>query len=407
MITAQPPSSLTPSPTSTATEQPSDPITVATLAGGHFVHDTFASFLSPLLPLLIQKLGLSLTLAGSLSAMQSLPSLVNPLLGMIGDRVSLRWLAIVAPTTTAVAMSLIGVAPGYIVLAVLLLVAGISSACWHTPTPVIVARAAGKRVGMGMSVLMLGGELARGLGPLIAVGAVSLWGLEGLWRLIPFGVFASVVLYWRTRNLKPRMAQRKTDSWAETWVELRRVLLPIAGIVLTRSFMSIALSVYLPTMLTREGDSLLEAGGALSLLMLAGAIGSLVTGTMSDRIGRRRILVTVLILSPICMGFFLNVHGWVMAPILFVMGFMTNSTTPVMMAMVQEYATGHPATANGVYMALEFVGGAVITIIVGALADVVGLRTAFAVCAFIAIFGALFVLFLPNQKKVVSTLMKE
>src|SRR5689334_20953532 len=58
-----------------------DPAAVLTMAGGHFVHDSFASFLSPLLPLLIQKLGLSLTLAGSLSALQSFPSLINPLLG--------------------------------------------------------------------------------------------------------------------------------------------------------------------------------------------------------------------------------------------------------------------------------------------------------------------------------------
>ena len=329
--------------------------------------------------------------------MQSLPSLVNPLLGLIGDRVNLRWLAVIAPTATAIAMSLIGVAPAYIVLAVLLLVAGISSACWHTPTPVIVARAAGKRVGLGMSLLMLGGEMARSIGPLLAVGAVSAWGIDGLWRLIPFGVMASIVLYWRTRHIKPRRSNQASDSWAETWVELRRVMVPIAGIVLTRSFMSVALATYLPTMLTSEGDSLLEAGAALSLFMLAGAIGTLITGTMSDRIGRRKILVTVLILSPVCMVFFLSVHGWIMAPVLFAMGFMTNSTTPVMMAMVQEYATGHPATANGVYMALEFVGGAVITVIIGALADFLGLRSTFAVCAFIAVFGAIFVFLLPKQ----------
>lgn len=380
------------------TELPSDPLTVVTLAGGHFVHDAFGSYLSPLLPLLIQKLGLSLTLAGSLSAFQSLPSLINPLLGMIGDRISLRWLAIIAPTTTAVAMSLIGVAPTYTVVAVLLFVAGISSASWHTPTPVMVARSSGKRVGTGMSVLMLGGEMARTLGPLIAVGAVSLWGLEGMWRLMPFGMVASAVLFWRTRRFKRRPVQRSTDTWAKTWVELRRVLLPIAGIVLTRSFLSVALSTYLPTMLTREGDSLLMAGGALSVLMFAGAIGSLVTGTVSDRIGKHRILVTVLILSPICMGVFLNVHGWVMVPVLFAMGFMTNSTTPVLMAMVQENATGHPATANGIYMALEFAGGAVITVLIGMLADALGLRTTFALCAVVAVFGAIFVFLLPRTR---------
>jgi len=59
---------------------------VATLAAVHFIHDTFTSFIAPLLPLLIEKLGLSLTLAGSLSVFSGLPSLFNPFLGVLADR---------------------------------------------------------------------------------------------------------------------------------------------------------------------------------------------------------------------------------------------------------------------------------------------------------------------------------
>src|SRR5512136_869954 len=107
------------------------------IAAGHLTHDIFTSFLAPLLPLIIQKLGLSLTLAGSLASFQQLPGLINPLLGMIADRGSLRWLAILAPTVTAVSMSLIGLAPSYTALVILLLVTGISTAFWHVPMPVV------------------------------------------------------------------------------------------------------------------------------------------------------------------------------------------------------------------------------------------------------------------------------
>lgn len=75
-------------------------------------------------------------------------------------------------------------------LVILLLVTGISTAFWHVPMPVVIARVSGRRVGQGMSFFMLGGELARSVGPVIAVGAVSLWGLEGMWRLIPVGLAA-------------------------------------------------------------------------------------------------------------------------------------------------------------------------------------------------------------------------
>jgi MFS transporter, FSR family, fosmidomycin resistance protein len=399
MITTQSKSIETPAPV-VSESRPLDLPAVIVMALGHLVHDAFTSFLSPLLPLIIQKLSLSLTLAGGLAALQSLPSLINPVLGMVGDRVSLRWLAIIAPTTTAIAMSMIGVAPTYTMLAILLLVAGISSASWHVPSPVMVARSAGNRVGFGMSILMLGGELARTVGPLIAVAAVSLWGLEGMWRLIPLGVIASLILFWRTRNLEARHTSRPADSsWKDTWVELRRVVLPIAGIIGTRTFISVSLATYLPTLLTREGSTLLEAGSSFSLLMLAGALGSFATGTLSDRIGRKRVLVTVLTLGPLLMGVFLSVQGWLQLPVLFVMGLMALSTSPVLMAMVQESASNHPATANGLYMALEFVGGSIITVIVGALADRFGLREAFAIGAVIAICGVPFVFLLPKKSR--------
>ncbi len=375
--------------------------TVITIALGHLVHDAFTSFLSPLLPLIIPKLGLSLTLAGSLAAFQQFPSLINPLLGMLGDRFSLRWLAILAPSVTGVAACLLGVAPTYGALAILLLTAGIGTAMWHVPTPVMVARASGSRVGFGMSLLMLGGELSRAIGPLVAVAAASLWGLEGMWQLIPVGVAASIVLYWRTRNLDVKPAAHVGGAWADAWRELRQVMLPIAGIIATRTFLSVSLATYLPTLLTQEGSSLIEAGGALSILMLAGATGSFATGTLSDRFGRRRVMGAVLTCAPLMMAVFLSVQGWLMAPVLFAVGFLALSTSPVMMALVQEYGRSKPATANGLYMAMEFVGGSLITVLVGALADAVGLRAAFAISAGLALCAVPFVLLLPRPKSTV------
>ena len=70
----------------------------------HFVHDVYSSFLSPLLPLLIEKLSLSLTRAGLLSTVMQLPALLNPVIGMWADRISVRWFIILAPSMTAVPM---------------------------------------------------------------------------------------------------------------------------------------------------------------------------------------------------------------------------------------------------------------------------------------------------------------
>lgn len=369
---------------------------VITIAGGHLIHDVFTSFLPPLLPEIIKKLGISLTLAGSLSAFQQFPSLINPFLGLLADRGDLRWFAILAPTLTAATMSVIGLAPNYAILVILLLVSGISTAAWHVPTPVMIARVSGRRVGQGMSFFMLGGELARTLGPLLAVAAVSLWGIEGAYRLIPLGVAASVILYWRLGDTNTSIVKRTNGSWAETWQELRQVLLPIAGIIAAQGFMSAALSTFLPTFLSSEGASLWWAGSAFSVMELAAAVGAFASGTISDRVGRKRVLSFTLIAAPLLMMAFLAARGWWIFPALIVLGLVVFSTNPVLMALVQEYSRHHPATANGLYMAIGFVGRSIIIIIVGAMADRWGLRATFQLSALLGIIGLPFVWLLPT-----------
>ena len=74
---------------------------VFTIAGGHFVHDSFAAFLAPLLPLIRDTLGISYTWAGGLAIFTQLPSLLTPFIGYLADRVSVRYFVILAPATTA------------------------------------------------------------------------------------------------------------------------------------------------------------------------------------------------------------------------------------------------------------------------------------------------------------------
>src|SRR6056297_2955543 len=145
---------------------------IITISSAHLIHDVHSAFLAPILPLLIQKLGISLSLAGLLDVIRKLPSLLNPLIGIIADKVCVRYFIIVAPFITGTVMSLLGLAPTYAVLVIMLLVAGISSTLFHVPAPVMVKNIAGKRTGKGMSFYMLGGELARTLGPLIITTAV-------------------------------------------------------------------------------------------------------------------------------------------------------------------------------------------------------------------------------------------
>lgn len=370
---------------------------VLTVAGAHLVHDVFSSFLAPLLPLLIEKLGFSLALAGSLSFFQRIPSVVNPFIGIFADRVDLRPLIILAPGVTAVAMSLLGVAPSYAVLALLLLAAGLSSAALHVPGPVLVAQVSGDRVGKGMSFWMTGGELARTLGPLFVVGAVSLLTLEGSWPMMAVGVAASVVIYVRIKDVAIRPPSQSHGSLRQTWRTMRRVLLPLGGIALLRAGMQAALTNFLPTYMTARGQSFESGGATLALLQLAGAAGAFATGTLSDRLGRRRILLASMSTAPLCMLAFVNAGGWLLVPLLVLVGLTFISSTPVVLAIVQEHAREHPATANGLYMGISFVISSVSPTLLGWLADLTSLQTAFACAALLALAAVPLIYFLPRE----------
>ena len=130
---------------------------VLTISAGHAVHDTYTAFLPSLLPIFIENLSLSNTRAGLLTVLLQGPSLLQPFIGHMADRVGLRLLFILAPAVSAVLMSLLGVAPAYGFVAIFLVMAGLSSASIHAVGPVVAGNLSGQSLGRGMGLWMVGG----------------------------------------------------------------------------------------------------------------------------------------------------------------------------------------------------------------------------------------------------------
>lgn len=353
---------------------------VLLISFSHLIHDIYGGFLAPLLPLLIQKLGFSYTLAGFLTAAQRLPSLINPWLGALADKFRLHYFVIISPAVTAISMSLLGVAPSYGTLIVLLTIMGFSSACYHVPTPVILRKVAGQQVGKGMSFFMFGGELARTVGPLVIVGAVSLWGLEGISRLILPGLLASLFLHLRFRYVKIQQhipSAARPAGMVETFKDLLPLFLGLAGLTMFMGALRAAMLAFLPSYLTSKGYSVSLAGISLSVLQAGGVVGVLAAGYLSDKFGRKIILLIVAIVSPVLMGFFLISPALFSFPILIILGFFLFSTGPVILALVQETNSDRPAYVNGIYMMINFVVTSLMTVIVGAFSDWFGFENTY------------------------------
>jgi FSR family fosmidomycin resistance protein-like MFS transporter len=372
---------------------------VLTISTTHAVHDTYTAFLSPLLPVFIENLALSNTQAGLLTVFNQIPSLFQPVIGHLADRLSLRFVVILTPAVTATGMSLLGVAPDYLVLALLLVVVGLSSATLHSVAPVIAGRLSGRSLGRGMGFWMVGGELGRTLGPLIIVGAIQFLGLGGTTWLMIGGWLTSILLYFVLGDVSARPATEVQGlPWRQALRAMGPLLVPLVGIIVVRSFMVAALTTYLPIFLTAEGAELWFAGVSLSILEAAGVVGALLGGSLSDRLGRRTMLSISLLSTPALMLLFVVVAGWVRLPLLLALGLTSLSITPVIMALVQETSPQNRALANGTYMSLSFLIRSGVVVVVGAMGDLWGMRLAFIISAIMPLLGLPFLRLLPRKE---------
>lgn len=376
---------------------------ISIVAAAHFINDIYTAYLAPLLPALIEKFSLSLTQASILTTMMQLPSLLNPVIGYLADRLSVRYFIILTPAVTATLMSSLGLAPNYASLAVILFAVGISTACFHAPAPAMISSVSGRRIGLGMGVFMASGEFARTAGPLLAIWAISLWGLDGLWRTAVLGWAASLLLFLRLRNVNTRPLRSSSQGSSLAWLgpALLRLFLPLALVNLFIDFMLESLTTFLPTYMKTQGASLAMAAAAYSIFSLTGAVGALTSGPLSDRIGRRLTIAGATVISAALMLLFLQAEGALIALLLLALGLFALSRTAVMMALVQEYLPEHRATANGIYMVIAFLLRPVAALMIGFLGDRYGLHAVFFWSAFTSLLALPFIYLLPETPRAV------
>jgi MFS transporter, FSR family, fosmidomycin resistance protein len=367
---------------------------VSIIAGGHLIHDIFTAFVAPLLPEIIRILQISLTQAGTLSAFLQVPSILNPIIGYMDDRRNIRLLMILTPGVTATLLSLMGLAPNYASLVFLFLIAGVSIAGFHATAPGRLARISGNNIGLGMSFFMGGGELGRTLGPILAVWAVSIFSIRGIVPLSILGWIASFILWLRFKDMEVEADPHRKST--RIFPNALKFFIPVTIIVMFRGLMISGLGLYLPTFLTREGANLWAAGSALAIYQLAGSAGALAGGTLSDHLGRRKVLTFTMTGSSLLLLIFLGSSGWLTFPILILIGFLNLTLQPIMLALVQDHFPNQRSMANGIYMALNFIAFSVTSVVVGALGDWLGLRTAFFWCGLVSLL-ALPMLFLIQK----------
>jgi FSR family fosmidomycin resistance protein-like MFS transporter len=373
---------------------------VLTVSLAHALNDVYSSFLPPLLPVLIARMALSNTQAGLLAFMQSSPSLLQPLIGHLADRASLRYVVVLTPAVAATTMSLLGVAPRYVAVALLVTVAGLASATFHATAPAMAGRLSGTRLGRGLGIWTVGGYMGYAIGPILVATTINSATPRSTPWLMVGGWIGSAFLYVRLRNvpLMPAIPSA-THSWRHAMEGMRPFLVPMVGIVAARGMAFSATLTFLPTLLTSQGVDLWLAGISLSLVQAVSAVGALLAGSASDHLGRRSIaFVTTLIAPPLLLAL-VALPGWPQVPALIALGIVMPATYVVLLALMQECCPDNRSLATGVLLSLSFISESLGAVVMGVLADFFSLSLAFVVTALVLAASLPLILLLPQDSQ--------
>lgn len=347
------------------------------VALAHGLNDGYASFIPPLLPRIMDNMGLSIASAATLAVTFSIASaLPQPLFGYLADRHGRRVFAVAGPLVSGIFIASIGFASGFWVLAILLMLGGLGSAAFHPPGASYAVRVGeGRGGGARYSVFAFGGSLGFAAGPLIAVGLVQWRGMEGLWiAMLP----ALILTPFFFRTLPSGRAETKAAEAPPAPLEVLHHLVGplglIFGISATMAFVQRTFLTMTPIIVAEFGGS--ETLGAVVLTIYLGAqvLGTVTGGVLADRVDRRLLLAHLCAwaLPAHLAAVWLGPQGGLGLVFAAVAGFLGMATLPPIVVMAQEMLPRGAAVSSGVVMGLAWATGSVGVLGTGLLADAIG-----------------------------------
>jgi FSR family fosmidomycin resistance protein-like MFS transporter len=354
------------------------------LGAGHFFSDFYANFLPALLPLVMVKLGLSLTLSGMLvMAYSIISSVLQPLSGYFIDKHGYTWLILVTTPVSAIFICLAGLADSKLTLFLLVGLAGLGASVFHPLAASLMGRVVTANTkGTAMSVFVFGGNVGFAVAPATIMYFLSIGGTASLiWLMIP-GLLVTGACYLaglHKVDLAPIDAgtQGKISFQGEPWYKSRGLIL-LNAVTALRSWMQVALPTFLPVALAGAGQPPIVAASMLTVFLLSGAGGALIGGWLGDKIGRKAGVIASLTLSlPVIYLFLSELSPSVVSyTLLSLGGALLQSTAPTSVVWAQELIPGNAAMASGMMLGLSFGLGGVGAAITGALGDHIGLEAA-------------------------------
>jgi MFS transporter, FSR family, fosmidomycin resistance protein len=371
---------------------------MAALSSGHLATDFANGALPALLPFLVDRFDLSYTLAAVVMLVWAISSsVVQPLFGLWSDRRGAVWLLPVGLAAGGIGIGLAAAAPAYSLVLLFVVISGLGTAAYHPEGSKFAAYASGDRRASGMSLFSIGGNLGYALGPIVATALVVAFGLTGgLLLALPCLVVAGALLL-----LLPFLNSFAPERGSGTlWSgeDRPRAIALLLAVIATRNVGWFALVTFVPLYEVSLGHSEAHGNRLLSLMLLAGGIGTLFAGPLADRVGRRPVLLGSLLMTGPLILVYLVVGGAAGAVALALIGACVIGSFGVTMVMGQEYLPRHIGMASGLTVGFGIGIGGVGAVVVGALADRIDLDSALYVAAAMPFAALALAVFLPPTR---------
>jgi FSR family fosmidomycin resistance protein-like MFS transporter len=354
----------------------------------HFLNDLHPTLLPTFLPEIVSRLSLSLGEAGFTSTLFGVMNLIlQPLAGRLADRLGGSAFALYSPLLTAAGAYLLPLAPSYGILLLFVAMMGSGTASFHPQGHGLAGIFAGSgRLGLYVAIFSAAGTLGAALSPLYAVSLLRAAGP----RLMPFALIPMFAIIAVIKRLLPSEVRDEARERADGgkpaagtaggdgrfFSGMMRVLiisLPLMIISTVRDSSSQGIRVFLPLLITERGGSIAMGGTALFAFTAAGAIANILGGRLSDRYGKIRVIIIMLILAPAFLFPAILLNGLPSFFLFTLGGACLAATNPITLAMAQEYVPESRSTVSSLVMGVSWGLANVVAYPIGILADNIGL----------------------------------
>ncbi|MDX3894498.1 MFS transporter [Pusillimonas sp.] len=385
---------------------------------GHALTHWYPATFYLILPLIGAELGLSYGQIGFIMTCQYVAgALSNVPGGMLVDTVGKKGLLMALSLMwVGVPYLLMGFAHNYVMLLICISMVGIGNNLWHpTAIPTLAQRYPEKK-GLVLSVHGMGGNAGDAIAPLV-IGALLVtftWREIVVLNVVPGAIMAVLILVsmgalrMGSRKKKaPAAAEEASQSLKEYGTGFKslvrnRIMILLAVSSAFRSMTQTTLLTFLPVYLAHKmGYSPFWVGACLFTLQAAGFLAAPVAGHLSDKMGRRRIVMSSMGMTAVVLVFMV-LAGQSNLFILFIalLGFFLYAIRPVLQAwLLDSTPKNMGGTSIGFLFGTQAVGSSIGPVIGGLIADTYGLMATFTFLAFTIVVANLFIFFVPVPER--------